>query len=734
MGQVARGAEARILITAHRDRAQRAARLLAHVDDARVRVAAIVESDRDAAVRTELGELGVERLSELTEKNLRVRALQSAGVQTVLQVYDADSGHLEQFPGVGAHTARSAVAAAEQLAEAVRAGVRVRIELDPHDPTGTELLTQLSRIEHWTPLLEPHRQDFSDYATSVLTASTAAGPATSRIGFAFRRRHTKAAAVAALETLVNWDPWLQAKTFDDVVGRLEQELNAPEAGPMALWEDFEKRAAAYYAILGQIVPISPDLMAANGMLPPDLVDRITDQPLDQTLLRANLRGYQAFGAQFALSQGRAILGDEMGLGKTVQAIAAMAHLAAFGHTRFLVVCPASVLVNWMREVRTHSELVPHRLHGNGRDQALADWQRDGGVAITTFASLHHVPLPDDATEVAMLVVDEAHYVKNPKALRSQRIADWTQACWRVLFMTGTPMENRLEEFINLVEYLDPALVADLPRHLGLVGADLFRAQMAPVYLRRNQPDVLVELPELVITDAWDEFTAAGERVYREAVASGNFMAMRRAAFQTEVASDSSKIERLLEVVAEAGANGHKVLIFSFFRDVLSRVTQVLGATGVTVFGPLTGAVAADDRQSLIDDFTASQPEHGAVLVAQIQAGGVGLNVQAASVVVLCEPQLKPTTEAQAIARVHRMGQVRTVQVHRLLIENSVDERVVEILGEKDRLFDQYVRESTLAAGAVQAVDVTEAQLAREVIATEQARLGYGPIWEELEVR
>jgi SNF2 family DNA or RNA helicase len=122
-----------------------------------------------------------------------------------------------------------------------------------------------------------------------------------------------------------------------------------------------------------------------------------------------------------------------------------------------------------------------------------------------------------------------------------------------------------------------------------------------------------------------------------------------------------------------------------------------------------------------------------VLVAQISVGGVGLNLQAASVVVLCEPQLTPAAEAQAVARLHRMGQVRTVVAHRLLAEDGVDERIVELLDGKRRVFDAYVRESSVAAAAVAAVDVTESGLAREVVAREQARLGYGPVWDELEV-
>jgi SNF2 family DNA or RNA helicase len=139
-----------------------------------------------------------------------------------------------------------------------------------------------------------------------------------------------------------------------------------------------------------------------------------------------------------------------------------------------------------------------------------------------------------------------------------------------------------------------------------------------------------------------------------------------------------------------------------------------------VFGPLTGSVPAAARQVMVDQFSAAG--HGAVLVSQIVAGGVGLNIQAASVVVICEPQLKPTTEWQAIARAHRMGQLETVQVHRLLSEDGVDQRITEILARKRELFDDFARISETAESAPEALDVSEADLARDVIAAERERL------------
>lgn len=244
---------------------------------------------------------------------------------------------------------------------------------------------------------------------------------------------------------------------------------------------------------------------------------------------------------------------------------------------------------------------------------------------------------------------------------------------------------------------------------------LFRKQVAPAYLRRNQEDVLTELPDLVEVDEVLPMSTADAHAYREAVAAGNFMTMRQAAMLQ--GGHSEKMHRLKKIVVEAEDNGRRVIVFSHFREVLN---QVAAAMPGQVFGPLTGSVAAVARQRMVDDF--SRAGHGAVLVSQIVAGGVGLNIQAASVVVICEPQLKPTTEWQAIARARRMGQLDSVQVHRLLSEEGVDQRVTEILARKSALFDDFARVSATANSAPEAFDITEAELAREVVAAERERL------------
>jgi SNF2 family DNA or RNA helicase len=206
------------------------------------------------------------------------------------------------------------------------------------------------------------------------------------------------------------------------------------------------------------------------------------------------------------------------------------------------------------------------------------------------------------------------------------------------------------------------------------------------------------------------------------------MQMRRAAYASGDASSCSKLARLTEIVEEAASNGRKVVIFSFFRDVLEIVAAALGDL---VAGSITGSVAPGLRQQTVDEFTGRAGP--AVLVNQIEAGGVGLNLQAASVVILTEPQWKPTTEDQAIARCHRMGQIRPVDVHRLLAEDSVDQRMLETLATKSLLFDAYVRRSELKESTPDAVDLSDqesttevanvAEAERRIIEMERKRLG-----------
>ena len=161
--------------------------------------------------------------------------------------------------------------------------------------------------------------------------------------------------------------------------------------------------------------------------------------------------------------------------------------------------------------------------------------------------------------------------------------------------------------------------------------------------------------------------------------------------------------------------GRKVLVFSYFRDT---VEKALRLAGDNAFGPINGSVPSAKRQQIVDEFTAAPP--GAVLVCQITAGGTGLNIQSASVVIFCEPQIKPSLETQAISRSYRMGQSRTVLVHRLLCEGSIDEHILELLRDKQELFDFFADESV--AGSESLADEDMRSWINRLIDSELARI------------
>lgn len=688
-------------------------------------------------VGVELGAIPLSRLKEVTAGRLRLGALEQAGLTSVREVHEAGRHALRQLPGVGAHTADQAVAAAGRIAEAVGETVSVRIDVDHPEPRTTALVAALHRLVGAGPGLRRAHDTADRLGTRLRGLLPEAEPARGRLRMALSGRDRRARALGAADRIRGLLDEAAEADVPLLLAQVSADLLREPASEIECWVDFELRSAEYYSLLAETVGSAPDLAASEGFMPSEIAGRVRAQQLDDTRLRVSLRGYQSFGARFALAQRRVIIGDEMGLGKTVQAIAALAHLAARGGTHFMVVCPNSVLINWTREIGTRSTLRAIPVHGPERQEAFSEWREGGGVAVTTFDSLHTLPLPrhgqpEPAVREAgkprpagpepagphMLVVDEAHYVKNPDTRRSRAMSGWTEQAGHVLFLTGTPMENRVAEFRSLIRRLQPALAPDVQGIDAVAGSHAFRRAVAPAYLRRNQRDVLAELPALVQVDEWEELGADDLAAYREAVSAAHFMRMRRAAYARP--ETSAKLGRLRELVAEAAANELKVVVFSYFREVLAAVRQALGEG---VFGPLSGDVPGARRQHTVDRFTAA-PGH-AVLLSQIQAGGIGLNMQAASVVILCEPQVKPTLEHQAVARAHRMGQVRPVHVHRLLTVDSVDQRLLDVLADKNRLFDAYARRSDLAEATPDAIDVSDRDIARRIVEEEQQRLATG---------
>lgn len=676
---------------------------------------------RSELVQSVLAQIDIEQIKTVTEGRLSLEPLRAAGFRTVSQLSSAGVSRLQAVHGVGPATATKVVAAARQLSDAATKNLFVRIDPKTRPYSHRVLLEKVQLQEQIDHALAGRKDSFA-VGRQLAQLSGEAGLATKgAIRRLFAGRSRRESAVSALDSLTTL---LNSELLGAALGVANKVTTAEP--PTAVWDDFVGRAADYFAYLTRLGVQEADATASVGGLPEHIVEAVRNQSLDDSLLDVRLRGYQAFGARYALVQRKVLLGDEMGLGKTIQALAVLGHLTAQDRKGFVVVCPGAVVANWTQEIRRKSKLTAVMIHGSAgeRGGAFSIWQRSGGIGVMSFESARSLNQEGRfrAVDLALAVVDEAHYVKNRSALRSKAVASIVEQSERVLFMSGTPLENRVDEFESLVSYLQPDIARQLNggmRSTALVAPQVFRERVAPVYLRRNQEDVLSELPERIESDEWLTPYSEERRAYNSAVRNGNFMAMRRTITIGDGALTSAKLDRLDEIIEQASDEGQRVLVFSFFRDVISAVVE----RRANIFGPIHGSVPPLERQTIIDKFSAADAP--AVLVAQIQAGGTGLNIQAASVVVLMEPQIKPSLEEQAIARAHRMGQTRRVQVFRLLASDSVDERMVEILARKGRDFDAYARESSVKDAAPDASDVSDTRIATEVIALEQKRLADG---------
>ncbi|MCF0110791.1 MAG: DEAD/DEAH box helicase [Erysipelotrichaceae bacterium] len=612
---------------------------------------------------------------------IRVGLLKDAGYQTMDQLIGVPVDKLVSIKGIGDQMGTLIVRETNEMLEETMKRMPLRLRMDQRDEYSSRLVSRIYRELYGEPVkkafAEIRNRIQGDWHPEDLS------PEVSLWERVFRYRQLKKKEEEAYLGIVQ-DAQVLKKNFSELKKKYNDLVlkSSKES-----WDDFSKQSAAYYSLLDALgINDVSDELAKSG-LSAQLIADISSISLELSELKCTLRHYQTFGVQYILKNETVLLGDEMGLGKTVQAIATMVHLAHEKKTHFFVVCPASVLVNWCRELEKHSSLHVTKIYGNYRQDQYERWCETGGVAVTTYETIGKLK-PDYNRKIDFLCVDEAHYIKNPNANRTHNVLQLRQISERVLFMTGTPLENNVEEMIFLLRVLNPDVANAVESMKQLSRADQFRKEIETVYFRRTREDVLQELPQLEEKEEWTSLNMAEYAQYLQDVNERNFMAMRQVSWRVNNPENSGKLHRLEELVYEAFLEHRKVLVFSYFLHTIEMVCKRLGEV---VYGPITGSVSSEKRQEILDDF--GNAGDGAVLVCQIQTGGTGLNIQAASMIILCEPQIKPSLEHQAIARAYRMGQVRNVLVHRLLCERTIDERILDLLGAKQMVFDEFADES-----------------------------------------
>ena len=616
---------------------------------------------------------------------LRIKSLKDAGFNTIADVMKATNSQLANVNGISPEGAGIIKNISRGFVNQVRDGVRIRLSVDNKTPEATALVCFLYKYIKINPIYDETVSLLDVYMTPVYEALEKLEPSKGTFKWLFTSKSGKAdaeGAYALLQELMKGEYGLKGKDL-----QLRSRYILETANDFTAWADFQSDSIRYFTLLEALCP---GMLGNTGDvygLTEDLAEEVKEEAVTLDGLKCTLRRYQEWGVKYILNRKRVLLGDEMGLGKTVQAIAAMVCLKNTGATHFAVVCPASVLENWCREIVKHSELSVIKVHGAGKAEALAKWILEGGVAVTTYEQAGHFEM-EPSFKFDMIVVDEAHYIKNPTAARTRNVKEMCLHTERILMMTGTALENRVDEMISLIDILQPDVANSVKTMAFMSNAPQFRNSVAPVYYRRKRDQVLAELPDLIENMEWCTMNEREEEAYYKTLWDGNLMTVRRVSWNVEDLQYSTKAQRLKEIVEEARDDDRKVIVFSFFLNTLEKVRELLGDACVD---SIYGAVPPARRQEIIDEF--DKAPAGSVLPAQINTAGTGLNIQAASVVVICEPQYKPSTESQAISRAYRMGQARNVLVYRLMSDDTVDERILEILTRKQAEFDAFADKS-----------------------------------------
>ncbi|TNE87099.1 MAG: DEAD/DEAH box helicase [Deltaproteobacteria bacterium] len=481
---------------------------------------------------------------------------------------------------------------------------------------------------------------------------------------------------------------------------------------------------------GTQATVPPDLQRLREVLEGEEgMEEVTAPPG----LRADLRHYQATGVGWLRFLRKVelngVLADDMGLGKTLQALAAI--LDAGG--RSLVVAPTSVLSNWKREANRFAPgLKVCVYHG---PQRVLD--PDADLVLTSY-TLMRMDLADLVkTEWSYAVLDEAQAIKNPQS-QTARAACKLRAKHR-LCLSGTPVENRLEELWSLFHFLIPGFLGSLatfrerfarPIENGdLQSAASLRRRIRPYVLRRLKSQVATELPPLTEMVVECEMSAEQRKVYeavrlaqrakvQEVLADGKvrqgqalavleaLLRMRQAACDPALlpgeagqGAPSAKLDRLEELLVELVVDDHKALVFSQWTSMLDRVEVRLRELGIA-WVRLDGSTR--DRKAVIDAF--QDPKGPPVFLLSLKAGGTGLNLTAADYVVHLDPWWNPAVEQQATDRAHRIGQDKPVVSLKLVAEGTVEERILALQEAK-----RDVAEAALGAdgGMLRALSATE---------------------------
>ncbi len=475
-----------------------------------------------------------------------------------------------------------------------------------------------------------------------------------------------------------------------------------------------------------------------------------ETPPEFGALEECLRDYQKQGAAFlfARCQGGAgaLLADEMGLGKTLQTLATLQALAKRSKGgAALIVCPTSLLGNWKKEAEKWTgQMKTLVLHGPKR-AGLFSGINDNDLVLTSYGSLVRDIDKHAGIDYLAVVLDEASMIRNPDTQAAKAVR--RLATKGRIALTGTPVENSVRDIWSILQYAVPGYLGsredfkeryELPIARNPEGSkleqDRLRRRLQPFLLRRTKREVAPELPEKIEQVRVCELTAAQKEVYAGLLKKGRekvddllkaqgFAAARMSilsillrlrqvccdlrvleGFGKAKDADSTKLDALGELLDEAEAGGHRVLVFSQFVGVLSLLKNWCEERG-TEFAYIDGSTPAEARAGEVARFQGGNGP--GVFLISLKAGGYGLTLTAADTVVHFDPWWNPAVEQQATDRAHRIGQEKTVNVYKLICADTVDEKILRLQEKKRRVIDAAINDEAPLMSGLNEEDIAD---------------------------
>jgi len=448
--------------------------------------------------------------------------------------------------------------------------------------------------------------------------------------------------------------------------------------------------------------------------------------------QGKLRDYQMEGfewlSRLSMWGAGGCLADDMGLGKTIQALAVLLSRASKGPA--LIVAPTSVCANWEREIQRFTpglkviRVASYSETGGKIDRSeLIQNRKPYEIVLTNYAILQREAEAFSKPKFATIVLDEAQAIKNSQTERTQAVLQ-LQGDFRFI-TTGTPIENNLSELWSLFEFINPGFLGTknefdqkfgkpIQQNDSAVARKQLKRLVKPFILRRFKSDVLTELPPKTEIQLEVELTDEERAIYeairmnalkqlsdsRETAGAkriqvlAELMKLRRVCCDPHLALpdariSGSKLNLLTSTVQDLLSSGHKILVFSQFVDYLKIIAARFESEKIA-YQYLDGSMTQKKRQAAIDAF---QTGEDGVFLISLKAGGFGLNLTAADYVIHTDPWWNPAVENQASDRAHRIGQTRPVTIYKMITQNTIEEKIIELHQRKDQLAQEILSET-----------------------------------------